>query len=390
MNILRVIAGVDPRGGGPIEGLRLSSEVLDAMGHRTEVVSLDAPDAPGLKQFPYPVHGCGPGMGKYGYTRRLAGWIAENAARFDVAVIHGLWNHASVGGWLGLRRARLPYVMFTHGMLDPWFRETYPLKHATKQAFWLWGQGRVLADAHRVLFTSELEMQLAQDAFWPYRVRPQVVAYGTSRPPKVSAEQIADFRVTLPGLGQRPYLLFLSRIHPKKGCDQLVEAFARLAGAHPEVDLVIAGPDQVGLKSELIDLATRAGVEGRIHWPGMLTGTAKHAAFAGAMAFVLPSHQENFGIVVAEAMAAGTPVLISDKVNIWREVEASGGGLVEADTAEGTYRMLSRFLVLPVTVRAEMSVLARAAYERSFSAEGAARDLAEVLEGAVVGRGRDQ
>lgn len=385
MNILRIIAGVDARGGGPIEGLRLSSAILDTMGHRTEVASLDAPDAPGLPGFPYPVHPCGPGLGRYGYTKRLTEWIIEHAGRFDVAVIHGLWNHASVGGWLGLRQARLPYVAFTHGMLDPWFRETYPIKHAAKQAFWLMGQGRVLADAQRVLFTSKEEQRLAEGAFWPYHVRPRVVAYGTTSPPAAGLDQINAFRAAIPGLGERPYLLFLSRIHPKKGCDLLIEAFGRVACDYPELDLVIAGPDQSGLKSQLIAQAKGAGVDTRIHWPGMLTGANKHAAFAAATAFVLPSHQENFGIVVAEAMAAGTPVLISNKVNIWREVEASGGGDVDEDTAEGTYRMLIRFLRLPATAKAEMSALARRAYEQHFSAEGAARDLSVVLEEAIEG-----
>ena len=140
---------------------------------------------------------------------------------------------------------------------------------------------------------------------------------------------------TLPELKGRKFILFLSRIHPKKGVDLLIQAFARHAKTFPEIDLVIAGPDQTGSKSALQKLARELGVDNRIYWPGMLSGDAKWGAFRSAEFFVLPSHQENFGIVVAEAMALSKPVLITNKVNIWREIEADGAGLVVNDDVEG-------------------------------------------------------
>jgi glycosyltransferase involved in cell wall biosynthesis len=187
----------------------------------------------------------------------------------------------------------------------------------------------------------------------------------------------------VPALGQREYLLYLSRIHPKKGCDLLIEAFGRVAGRFSDVDLVLAGPDHVGLTEQLKQLAAKAGISHRIHWPGMLQGEAKWGAYQGATAFILPSHQENFGSVVAEAMACGKPVLISIKVNIWREVEAAGAGFVADDTAAGTLSLLERLLPLSMIERQQLGVAARRAYERHFSAEGAARDLTLVLQGVI-------
>lgn len=381
MKILRVIAGADPAMGGPIEGVKLSAAVMRDLGHETEMVTLDDPGADYLADIPFPVHPQGKWFRKYGYTPRLARWIAANGQRFDAAVVHGLWNHASVGGWWGLRKARLPYVVFTHGMMDPWFRERYPLKHLAKQAFWALAQGNVLRDAETVLFTCEEERRLASGVFRGPAYKETVVAYGSAAPPREGAGDEAAFRGLVPTLGDRPYLLFLSRIHPKKGCDMLVEAFAEIASRSPAMDLVIAGPDQVGIKANLLALAREAGVAGRIHWPGMVSGSAKYGAFRGAEAFVLPSHQENFGIVVAEALACRCPVLISDKVNIWREVAEAGAGIVESDTVAGTVQLLQRFLALSADERMAMRNACEALYLRRFTSRAAGEDLAGVLAG---------
>ncbi|CDZ47720.1 glycosyltransferase [Neorhizobium galegae] len=304
MRILNIIASADPETGGPIEALRLTGLQMARLGHAVEVVTLDKPSAPYVKEFPLPVHACGRWTQRYGYTPELARWIAANADRFDAAIIHGLWNHASVGGWSSMRRAGLPYVVFAHGMMDPWFRETHSLKHVAKQAFWLAWQGRVLRDAAAVLFTCEEERRRASGAFRGYSYAERIVAFGTADPPAGVDSQLAAFHRLLPELKNRRFLLFLGRFHAKKGCDLLVEAFSKIAASDPDLHLVMAGPDQSGLKSKLIAQAAKAGIADRLHWPGMLAGDAKWGAFRAAEAFVLPSHQENFGIVVEKPWPA--------------------------------------------------------------------------------------
>ncbi len=380
MRILRIIDTLDPTAGGTVEALRVSTEALLKRGHEIEVLCLDEPDARFLGSYGFPVHAVGRFIRKYGYTPRLSAWLTANAARFDVGIIEGLWTHATTGGGFAMAKAGLPYVVFTHGMMDPWFRRAYPLKHVAKQIFWWLFLGRVLRKAETVLFTCEEEKRLARGVFHgpPYAER--VVAFGTSDAPPANPAQNEAFRNAIPALESRPFLLFLSRIHPKKGCDLLIESFARIAAGHPELNLVIAGPDQVGLVGDFREQATKAGVGDRVHFPGMLQGDVKWGAFRSAQAFILPSHQENFGIVVAEAMAAGTPVLITDKVNIWREVEESGGGLVASDTLDGTNDLLKRFLAMSEDQRKLMGTKARAGYEHHFSVEGAASDLLDVLQ----------
>lgn len=377
MRILRVISSLDPRFGGPSEGLRLSTAVLTAAGHETEIVCLDEPGSAWLSLFEVPVHALGPGTQPYRYTDKLVPWLKANRDRFDIAVVHGLWNYASFGAWRGLAGA-LPYTVFTHGMLDPWFRKAKPAKNIVKQVFWSLFEGRVLRDAEAVLFTSEEERDMARGSFLGYQgYTEQVVGYGTLSPP-VAARQNEVFQAKLPDLAGHRYLLFLSRIHPKKGCDLLIEAFAAAAG-ETDLHLVIAGPDESGWRPELEARARQLGVADRLHWPGMLAGDAKWGAYYGCEAFILPSHQENFGIVVAEAMACGKPVLITNKVNIWRQVQACGAALVENDDVAGITALIARFLALDEEARAAMGVAAHKGFMENYDVSVAALKLAEML-----------
>jgi glycosyltransferase involved in cell wall biosynthesis len=320
----------------------------------------------------------------YGYAPRFITGLQTLIRKYDIVVINGLWSYAQFGAWRVVPKSGVAYVVFTHGMLAPWFKKKYPLKHCAKQVLWWFCIGSLLNNAYATLFTTEEEKIHARNAFRPYRVRERVVGYGTSDVMGDAREQIAAFRAAVPALANRSFFLFLSRIHLIKGCDLLIDAFAQIAGAYPEIDLVIAGPDQIGWRKKLEARAGALGVAGRIHWPGMLTGDVKWGAFRDTEAFVLPSHHENFGIVVAEAMAAAKPVLITDKVNIWREVKASGGGLVESDDAPGIARLLQRFLVLPVEKRAEMGARAREGFLKNFDLGKTVETIDRALADAIV------
>ncbi len=378
-NHLHVLPSVDPKGGGPMEGVRQVGLELQKSGHQTEVLTLDPPDAPYLRDFPLPVHALGPASGGYGYSSRLLPWMLANAGRYDGIVIDGLWQYHSFGTWRALRRLGLPYVVFTHGMLDPWFKRTYPLKHLKKWCYWPWAEYRVLRDAAAVLFTCEEERVLARQSFWLYQAREVVTPFGTRTPPQDGERLRAAFFAQYPSLQGRRLLLFLSRIHEKKGCDLQIQAFARVAASDPSLILVMAGPDQTGWASELQALARSLGVAERIVWPGMLQGDLKWGAFYAAEAFVLPSHQENFGIAVAEALGCGLPVLISDKVNIWREIEQAGAGLVAPDTLEGTTQTLQRWLTLDDAQRQYMARQGQQLFASQFSVERMAEALVATL-----------
>ena len=209
-----------------------------------------------------------------------------------------------------------------------------------------------------------------------------MIPLGTNRPEGDPQSQRELFLERFPALRGRKFLLFLSRIHEKKGCDLLLGAFREIAGAHPDLDLVLAGPDQEGLRASLEAYADSAGIGSRVHWPGMLLGDLKWGAFHAAEAFVLPSHQENFGIAIAEAIACRLPVLISDKINIWSYIAEDGTGFVEEDTPAGTLRLLERWLALSPTERAVMRNRTDASFERRFSMRTCAANIRRLVDEA--------
>lgn len=382
VKILHLIHSVNPAVGGPIEGIKQLAIAKTRIGWRVEVACLDAPDSPWLKDFPLPIHALGPSYLSYGYCPRLVSWLRENCHKYEFVVVNGIWQYHSFAARQVLLKEKVPYFVFTHGMLDPWFKEHYPLKHIKKWLYWPWAEYRVLRDASAVLFTCLEEKILARQSFWLYRCKEAVVNYGTAGWQGDAERQKKAFFDKFPELKGKRLLLFLGRMHEKKGGDMLAEAFHRQLTRRPdpEVQLVMAGPADNPFGRKVKRLCESLGIADQVTWTGMLLGDEKWGAFLASEAFLLPSHQENFGISVAEALSAYVPVLISNKVNIWREIEHEKAGLIETDDARGTEALLQRWLDLDEGERLAMRERARQCFLRHFEISTAAASLMQVYE----------
>lgn len=379
MRLLHVISLLDPKHGGPTDSVRMFAAAHQRAGNQVEIATLDDPHAPYISIPGCEVHAFGPTPDRthYHYNPELQKWLKANHRRFDGVIVNGVWQYHV----LAVRRTvagRRPYVVFAHGMLDPYFMRRFPLKHVKKLAYWLAFERKNLDLAEAVCFTSQEEMRIASEGF-PFRAgfKRVVVPYGTIGPSGEPEALRQAFLAACPAVRGKHYLLFLGRLHPKKGCDLLLEAYARVSPR--DVELVMVGPDDVGWRSELCALASQLGIEDRVHWTGALRGDAKWGAFYGADAFVLPSHQENFGIAVADALACGTIALISDKVNIAADVSSDGAALVESDTLHGTEALLNRFFALPEGGRALMRSRAKECFQRRYSLQDAAQAVYQAL-----------
>jgi glycosyltransferase involved in cell wall biosynthesis len=438
MKVLRVIASMDPATGGPCQGLRYSIPCLQSEGCTTEVVCLDDPAAPFLKSDPFVIHALGRGRGPLRYHPALLPWMEANLSRFDAVIVHGLWLWPSIATRMATQRLQKkrqhlsssspsrtassqlptpnipPYFVMPHGMLDPWFQhdESRRWKAIRNSIYWHLIEKKVIQDAEGVLFTCELELQLARTSFLNYKPRREInVGYGVPDPPAHDAVMDQAFHRSCPGLiHERSFMLFLSRIHPKKGIDLLIRSYAEIYGEsssasdnHPKFPaLVIAGPVDSDYAREMIYLAEsllpgrvfqplsphqsspsrtsgHAGLEASIYFTGMLSGDAKWGALYRCEAFVLPSHQENFGIAVVEAMSCEKPVIVSDKVNIYSELVLEGAGISGADTDEGVLSLLERWKNTPLEYRYHMAASAKSCFQKLFKSSSAAKNLMQAL-----------
>ncbi len=380
MKLLHVMVSLNPIFGGQPEVVKQLVESLSELGHQSEIVTLDdfAYQFPEKNQTT--IYSLAPSYGKYHLNFKLVEWLAHNAKNFDCVICHGIWQFQSYGTWLASRIGHFPFFVYVHGALDPWFKYTYPLKHLKKWFYWPWAEYFVLKNATGVLFTSEGEKNQAAKSFELYKVNGMVVNIGIKAPVVDPTHVKQVFLKAFPELEGKQSLLFMGRIHPIKGCDYLIRVFSEFALLNQKLHLVMAGPDVIGWKTELINLANKLKIADRITWTGMLENEEKWGALTNADCVVLPSHTENFGMVVAEALACRTPVLISNKVNIWKDIANEQAGFVADDTVEGLRDSFQKWSSLDQLGKKDMKENAYRCFAQHFEIKANSRKLINEIQ----------
>lgn len=381
MRILRLIHTLDPRTGGPVQGILDVQPYLHARGVEVEVISADSADAPwlrearslnGLECFPL-----GELNNGFAFSRRWDEQLEERIGEADAVVVHGLWKYFLTAARRACERAEKPLFVYPHGMLDPWFDRRYPLKAIKKRLYWHLVEKRNLSGARKLLFTAPEEERYARQHWRLEPSRNGVLPYGVEAP-LVEGDVAEGFAAHSDGERR---LLFLGRVVEKKGVDLLVRAFREKSEKDPQRNgrLIIAGP--VGDSKWLRRLRTEAaGSNWPVEFRGAVFGEEKWRLIRSCEALCLPSHQENFGRVVAEALSQGRPVLLSEAVNIASSIVDAGAGWAEADTLEGVHRLLQHWLDCnPETLEA-MGGRAHNCFVERFSAQSAAEALYELFD----------
>ncbi len=343
MNVLHVTPYYHPAAewGGPVRSVALLAEATARAGAAVEVLTTNARGSSELPAVPpgvrevrgIPVRYCRAlGPRRFFFSSELAAEVWRRARRADVVHVHGMWTYPVLAAARACELHGVPYVLSPRGSLDPWALRQKSWK---KRGYTLLFERHTLRRAALLHFTSEDEHRTAPAE---YRDRPHAVV-----PNCLELEEL----LALDRLDRRdgaPEILMLGRIHPMKGFDVMVPALRMLADTGRRVDLAVAGTDEGGYRRTVERLLREQGLVDRVRFLGEVDGEDKAAAFRRAALLAAPSYRENFGNAVAEAMAAGLPVVVSERVGIAPDIDAAGAGLIVPIDAASLAGAIARLL----------------------------------------------
>jgi glycosyltransferase involved in cell wall biosynthesis len=388
MRVLHVIPSVDERSGGPAAAIvpmcralmRQGIEVLllsTTAGLSNQFTEGGAFDYNGVPAIFFPAQ-----LGEsFKYSRPLSSWLRSNIQSFGVGHIHAVFNHSSVAAAHACQKAGVPYVVRPLGTLDPWSMKQKSLR---KRLFWQVSGKGIMSRAAAVHYTSEAEKVSTETGLGLNHGK--VIPLGVELPSVNANVHLAQL---FPDLARDPYLLVLSRLHPKKNLEVLIDAFLSLVESPRFADwrLVLAGDGPADYVSMLKERAAASSYRDRVTFTGWLEGDKKSAVLNGASLLVLPSHQENFGLCVMEALSQSVPVLVSPNVNLAAEIAAANAGWIAPADRTG----LADTLAEALSDREELTNRGCAGRQLSqkYSWENSARELVRLYREIIQLRRND-
>ncbi|KAB2717229.1 glycosyltransferase [Brucella intermedia] len=344
MNIVHVIGSYDPAKGGPQAVVVRLAAAQAALGHEVTIVSYSDDE---VSRRAVAATAAIPGFDRVrtlllpmpDLRETLSGSAAAKAMEAllratDFVHLHGVWETNLLRASMLCRRFSVPYCVCCCGMLDVWSMQQSAWK---KKLAMRLGFRRMLDGAAFIHALNADEIELMRPL--GLKAPPVIIPNG------IFLNEVEGGEADGGGLPRRPYVLFLSRLHYKKGLDILADAFRRVAPLFPDVDLVVAGPDG-GAEDEFRERIRQYGLQERVHMTGGLYGPAKIAALKRAACFCLPSRQEGFSVAITEALACGVPVAITDACH-FPEVGEAGAGIVSPLDPMAVAAALERILEDP-------------------------------------------
>jgi glycosyltransferase involved in cell wall biosynthesis len=338
--VLHVIPAVASRYGGPSRAIFEMCRALQQHGTEILLATTDADgpvhlDVPKEKIIAYQnvltIFFSRQWSQRFGYSQGLARWLDREVKHFDVVHIHAVFSHPCIAAARSCQKRAVPYIIRPLGSLDPWSMRQNAF---VKKTMWQLAVKRMLHSAAAIHYTADEERQLAESSLG--LSNGVIIPLGITMPDVQEKNTPELFRQHHPGLGKSPYVLTLSRLHPKKNIELLLEVFLALVKRREAFDwrLVIAGDGEAGYVDSLKRLVKQKDSEQRVLFSGWLDGAERASALRSAALLALPSHQENFGLAAAEALACGVPVVVSEHVNLAPEIEKYGAGWVTSLDAE--------------------------------------------------------
>ena len=313
---------------------------------------------------------------KWALKASLRDQFRQMVSTADGLHIHGLWESSTLIAASAARKAGIPYVLSAHGMLEPWALANKKLKKKLYAAAFEHSNVSGAACVH-ALTSAEASDYRRFGYKGPIAVIPNGVEEDASADPSLFLSQYPNAR------GKR-LLLFLGRIHYKKGVDLLVEAWAQIADLYPDALLVMAGPDSESTLARVIHIVERYDLQDRVLFTGMLAAEMKWSALAAASYFVLPSHSEGLSVAALEAMSMGVPLILSEQCHL-SQVEQCGAGWQVQTNVRSLATALQSALSASATTRRILSTEAKSLARREFSWSGVAERMGELYRWVAGG-----
>jgi glycosyltransferase involved in cell wall biosynthesis len=373
--VLRITSSMNPKLGGVVSAVdQCARYFIGNESFSVEVLCFDDPVSPWFDDVEYTVHAIGRSYSGYGFNLKYIPWLIKNARSYDFVFFDGIWQWHLVGAYI-LKLLSVPYVVVTHGMLDVYFNKFF-FKYLKKLPFWFFVDRNALSLSKGVVFSCQQEYLCARSSFPLAKIEPLINRLGIDG---IDGHSVDADKASVFGFGSEFLVgLFLSRIHPKKGLDILISAICDDRWPS-HVCIAIAGPDDSGMVPGYKEVLAKSCKEKNVVWLGMLSGKRKVSAFKLSDFFILPSHQENFGLVIAEALSVGRFIITTDKVNIHSILTDGEAAFVSSDTVDGIINSVTSYVSCSVEERVDMSRRAFNCYQNNFTSNVSSNDMMKIV-----------
>lgn len=321
--ILRIISSLDPKFGGPVKGIIETSKQMIDYGFDVHILTLDK------KKFNYSkikIHNINSFVfDKYKFSLELIGWLKKNRYKYDLFILHGLWQFQTLAARIFLKNK---YVVFAHGQLDPFFKLNL-IKRIKKQLYWKIIEKKNLLNSKSLLVTSLGEMNSLDKTYVnTSNIKKKIIKYGIYKKKINEKKVLKKFYLKFPELKKKDFYLFLGRFHEKKGCEIIINSI-KIMKKKFNSKILLAGPiNKTKYEKKLLKLIKKNRLEEIIFFSNALYGDEKWGAIKASKAMLLPSHGENFGISLVESLSLKKPVITTDKVNISNIIKKFNAGLI--------------------------------------------------------------
>ncbi len=379
-----VVASINEDTGGIVPAIAGFADVIARQKIYCHLFTLDYPEfgnqipVKGVKLHSYPTNF---------FARRFRGFYPNleaalwklASAELDLIHSYGLWMFPNLYARKSAVGNHIPLMISPEGMLEPWSLKRSIFK---KQLAWFLYESKNLNSANIFHAASTAEAQSIRSLRFQQPIA--LIPHGVDLPDLKNQPDREILTEAFPELSETRWLLFLSRLHPKKGLDNLLYVWHKLAVKFSDWHLVIAGPDLINYQPKLESLIAEFGLEKRVTFTGMLSGEKKAAAFANADLFVLPTHSENFGNVVPESLAYAVPV-ITTKGTPWEDLNTYKCGWWIENNQQALAEALTEGMQMSSQLRKDMGMKGRYLVETKYSWESVGQDMASVYRWVLNG-----